>query len=163
MVVKKRRQKRKKTCVERRYKGRYRRTRNRITLIIKNQASIDSPSWVLPLDRTKLSRSNDAAMHASWNPLEQPGVRERDKGLASFRTRESWHAAREILLVEKRGSGGKIRDKARLSVIQGKTRRLRPRRCAIVDAVSCPLEIHPFLKRSNSMIGISGNNYGMRC
>lgn len=163
MVVKKRRHKRKKTCVERRHKGRYRRTRNRITLIIKNQASIDSPSWVLPLDRTKLSGSNDAAMHASWNPLEQPGVRERDKGLASFRTRESWHAAREILLVEKRGSDGKIRDKARLSVIQGKTRRLRSRRCAIVDAVSCPLEIHPFLKRLNSTIGMSENNYGIRC
>lgn len=41
-------------------------------------------------------------MRASRNPLEQLGVRELDKGLASFRTRELRRAAREILLTEKR-------------------------------------------------------------
>lgn len=41
-------------------------------------------------------------MRASRNPLEQLGVRELDKGLASFRARELRRAAREILLTEKR-------------------------------------------------------------
>lgn len=41
-------------------------------------------------------------MRASRNPLERLGVRELDKGLASFRARELRRAAREILLTEKR-------------------------------------------------------------
>lgn len=41
-------------------------------------------------------------MLASRNPLEQLGVRELDKGLASFRARELRRTAREILLTEKK-------------------------------------------------------------
>lgn len=70
--------------------------------IIESQESMDQsidPSRALGRDQ---GSGEQPAMLASRNPLEQLGVRELDKGLASFRARELRRAAREILLTEKK-------------------------------------------------------------
>lgn len=69
--------------------------------IIESQESDGSidPSRALGPDQ---GSGEQPAMLASRNPLEQLGVRELDKGLASFRARELRRTAREILLTEKK-------------------------------------------------------------